>query len=243
MGNLQSNIAAPLYQQLYDEILSKINSGEYKSGDRILSEEQLSKIYGISRITVRSGIQKLCDDNILVKKHGKGTFVSLPVHAETVSAEGSFTKSCLQMGKTPSTEIISKGLQKVEKKVTKSLGIGEDEKVICIERLRCVDGAAVILEEDYFISQFDFMLSADVEKTPLLETLRGNTGNVAKDFDRMFEIKYAGIKEAGLLDVVVGTPLLLVNEVVLGEQNQVIYFNRQTIRSDIYKFTVRSANR
>ena len=70
MSNLQNKVASPLYQQLYDAIMEKITVGEYQVGSQIPSEDQLSQIYKVSRITVRSAIQKLCDDNVLVKKHG-----------------------------------------------------------------------------------------------------------------------------------------------------------------------------
>ena len=129
MNSLSNNVSTPLYKQLYDEILSKINSGEYKIGDKIPSESMLSEIYGISRITVRNAIQKLCDDKILVKKHGKGTFVSMPVYIESISSEGSFTKSCIQMGKIPSTKVVEKGLKKSGKDIAKSLGIKESSNI------------------------------------------------------------------------------------------------------------------
>ncbi|MEG0077597.1 GntR family transcriptional regulator [Anaerorhabdus sp.] len=243
MNNLQNNVAAPLYQQLYDAIMEKIESGEYKIGSQIPSEEQLSQTYNVSRITVRSAIQKLCNDNVLVKKHGKGTFVSLPVFVETVSAEGSFTKSCLQAGKIPSTEVIFKGLKKVDKRICDCLNITEQEQVIHMQRLRFIDGRASMLEEDYFIANFDFMLNKEVESQPLLDVIRENTGNTAKFFDDVIEIKYATKEQAKHLDCVVGTPLLYISQLVVGDMNQVLYYNEQYIRSDIYKFSVRSSNK
>lgn len=243
MSNLQNKVASPLYQQLYDAIMEKITLGEYQVGSQIPSEDQLSQIYKVSRITVRSAIQKLCDDNVLVKKHGKGTFVSLPVYVESVSAEGSFTKSCLQMGKTPSTEIISKDLKYIDKRICEQLNIDENEKAIHIQRLRFIDGHASMLEEDYFIANFDFMLSKSVEQQPLLDVIRENTGNTAKFFDDVIEIKYATKEQAKYLDCVIGAPLLYVSQVVVGDSNQVLYYNEQYIRSDIYKFSVRSSNK
>lgn len=240
MNNLSNNVPTPLYRQLYDEILSKINSGEYKIGDKIPSESQLSKMYGISRITVRNGIQKLCDDNILVKKHGKGTFVSMPVYVESISSEGSFTKSCIQMGKTPSTKVIAKGLKKSEKNISESLGIKSGENILYINRLRFIDGIATIYEEDYFNKEFEFMLNADSENVPLLEIIRTHTGYSAVYFDNVVDIKYSNKKESEYLNCSIGTPLLVINQTVIGEKNQIIYFNTQAIRSDIYKYTFRS---
>lgn len=243
MNKLQGNVASPLYQQLYDTILEKIDNGEYQVGDKIPSEEQLSKLYDISRITVRSAIKKLCDDNILVKKHGKGTFVSMPVYVDSASAEGSFTKSCLQQGQKPSTKIIYKGLKLANFDVAKKIGINENDEMIHIERLRLIDDRPTILEEDYFIAKFDFMLTKEVENKPLLDVIREHTGNKAEYFDDVMEVRYATREQANHLHCVTGTPLLFVSQLVVGENNQVLYYNEQFIRSDIYKFSVRSMNK
>ena len=103
MKLLNSDIAIPLYQQLYDLLLDQIRSGVYPPGSKIPSEEELCKTYDLSRVTVRNALGRLVDDNILVKRHGKGTFVATPVFTESAYANGSFTKSCEQMGATPST--------------------------------------------------------------------------------------------------------------------------------------------
>lgn len=242
MEGFRDNITTPLYQQLYDTILAKIKSGEYPVGYMIPSEAQLSSMYKISRVTVRNGIQKLCNENILEKKHGKGTFVTMPVYMDTISEEGSFTKSCLKMGKKPSTKIISRGLIQGDKWITGHLGIDDGERVICIKRVRSVNDAASILEEDYFHANLEFILSEDIENNSLMDIIRKRTGKKAYSFNDIMDIKYANKEQSEVLSCVVGMPLLCVSQSVLGEQDQILYFNQQYIRTDIYKFTVKSIN-
>lgn len=242
MEEFQDDITIPLYQQLYDTIMAKIRSGEYPVGAMIPSEAQLSKMYGISRVTVRSGIQRLCNDHILEKKHGKGTFVTMPVYMDTISEEGSFTKSCLKMGKTPSTRIISKGMVLAEPWVSSHLGVKEGEEVICIKRLRLVDGAPSIIEEDYFHSELKVILKEDIEHNPLMDIIKKRTGKTAGSFNDVMDIRHATKEQGELLGCVTGTPLLCVSQSVLADQSQILYFNQQYIRTDIYKFTVKSIN-
>lgn len=64
-----------LYLQLMDSIKQKIISGEYKVGDRIMSERAMSLAYGINRLTVRKAIQKLEEQGCIKALQGKGTFV------------------------------------------------------------------------------------------------------------------------------------------------------------------------
>jgi GntR family transcriptional regulator, arabinose operon transcriptional repressor len=71
----------PLYMQFKKEILGKIKSGELKAGDIIATESDLCKEYGISRYPIRQAMDELREERYIVRKRGRGTFVSeyLPV--------------------------------------------------------------------------------------------------------------------------------------------------------------------
>jgi len=240
MKKLQANVAAPLYQQLCDAIKEQINSGNYKVGERIPSEEQLSEMYGISRITTRSGVEKLVEEKILIKRRGKGTYVAMPTYFESMSAGGSFTKSCLLMNAVPSTKIISISRQKPTLDISKKLGIEEDQDIICISRLRLVDDVPAILETDYFRSEFNFLLQENLENRSLLDTIRENTGITANQFEDVFDIKYANKEIAGFLKCEVSYPLLRVRQTVMVDQERIVYYNEQCIMSEIYKYSTRT---
>ena len=72
---LDQNISTPLYEQLKVALKEDIRNKIYKPGDRMPSEIELEKQYSVSRITVRRAIKELCEENILIRKQGKGTFV------------------------------------------------------------------------------------------------------------------------------------------------------------------------
>lgn len=65
----------PIYQQLMESIKEKIRKGELRPGDKIQSEREMSKLYGISRMTVRNAINHLIEERVLESQHGRGTFV------------------------------------------------------------------------------------------------------------------------------------------------------------------------
>ncbi|WP_303971987.1 GntR family transcriptional regulator [Faecalicoccus pleomorphus] len=82
MSKNTEKIPLTLQDQIKLEITNKIKSGKYLPGDKIPSEPQLVKIYNVSRVTVRNAIQQLVDENILIKRHGKGTFVKSRIYTE-----------------------------------------------------------------------------------------------------------------------------------------------------------------
>ncbi|MGE5677965.1 MAG: FadR/GntR family transcriptional regulator [Pseudomonadota bacterium] len=68
----KKNISAEVFEQIKDNIIS----GEWKPGDKIPSENELGNLFGVSRVSIRSAIQRLCVLGLLTTRHGEGTFVS-----------------------------------------------------------------------------------------------------------------------------------------------------------------------
>src|SRR5919107_1676673 len=71
---------SPLYQQIKGLILQSLQAGEWKPGEAIPSEMDLAARFRVSQGTVRKAIDELASENLLVRRQGKGTFVS--THAE-----------------------------------------------------------------------------------------------------------------------------------------------------------------
>ena len=62
-------------RELEENICRMIATEGLESGEAILSEHNLAKRYGVSRVTVRRAIAELVKRNILARVKGKGTFV------------------------------------------------------------------------------------------------------------------------------------------------------------------------
>lgn len=66
----------PFYYQLEQIIKSQIVIGEFIPGGQIPTEKDFCKIYGVSSITARQAILNLVKEGVLVRRQGKGTFVT-----------------------------------------------------------------------------------------------------------------------------------------------------------------------
>lgn len=58
----------PMYQQMVDDIKKKIQSGEWKENERIMSEAELEEAYSVSRITVRKAIKVLAEEGFVTDR-------------------------------------------------------------------------------------------------------------------------------------------------------------------------------
>ena len=72
-----------LYQAVYNDIIAKIKSGELKVGQKLPTEIELTKIYGVSRITVARALKDLSDANLIYRVKGSGTYVNGKLNRST----------------------------------------------------------------------------------------------------------------------------------------------------------------
>jgi len=75
---LNRNENLPAYHQLYVLLMESIRTGTYGAGSFLPSENELGKLYDVSRVTVRRALKLLVDDNLIVRHKGKGSAVKLP---------------------------------------------------------------------------------------------------------------------------------------------------------------------
>ena len=242
MKYVYNDSATPLHAQVSKALMEDITSGKYVYGAKIPSEPELCKLFDVSRITVRKAVENLQEKGVLIKKMGKGTFVAYPKIVEDSSSGGSFTKSCILIHAVPSTKVLSK--EKISQDKVSSLKerplFPENQEVICVERVRCANGIPVIYEFDYFYEHHTYIFEADLENRQLMEVVSSNTGIMEDEVEEMFEIEYANKNIAGVLQCPKGTPLLHVKQKVISQNGELIYYNEQYIRQDLYKYVVRT---
>ena len=68
MESDDKKLYTPKYVQIEDHIISEIRNGRLKTGDRIPSEAELVRMFGVSRITVTTAIKELTARGILVRR-------------------------------------------------------------------------------------------------------------------------------------------------------------------------------
>lgn len=96
---LMGKTNTPLYQMIYNKILGRIKSGEYKSGDRIPSEKELAEEFDVSRITSRKALEMLANEGLIARVPGRGSYVTDPEREdEHLNQEGIKTSKNVLIG-------------------------------------------------------------------------------------------------------------------------------------------------
>lgn len=235
---LKQDAITPLYVQLMEELETSIRNGVYKPGDKIMTEAEMAKEYGVSLITVRKAVGPLMEKGLVVRKQGKGTFVTKPKYSRNMKKLQSFTEMCEQMGVKPGAQVLENRLIMADKKVADRLGIEPGSNVVYISRLRLADGEPVQVEKSYFPLKYAFLLEEDLNNGSMFECLKEKAGAKVASSEKMIELCRATAEEAALMDVKKGDYLLFVKSTAYDENGEPMYAGIQLINGDRFSLYV-----
>lgn len=235
---LKQDAITPLYVQLMEELETSIRNGVYKPGDKIMTEAEMAKEYGVSLITVRKAVGSLMEKGLVVRKQGKGTFVTKPKYSRNMKKLQSFTEMCEQMGVKPGAQVLENRLIMADKKVADRLGIEPGSNVVYISRLRLADGEPVQVEKSYFPLKYAFLLEEDLNNGSMFECLKEKAGAKVASSEKMIELCRATAEEAALMDVKKGDYLLFVKSTAYDENGEPMYAGIQLINGDSFSLYV-----
>ena len=233
---LNQDSMTPLYVQLMNEVEKSIKNGEYKPGDKLLTETEMAKKYGVSLITVRKAIGFLMEEGLVVRKQGKGTFVTKPKLSRNMKKLQSFSEMCEQMGVEPGAKMLENRLVTAEGKVAEALGIEPGSNVVYISRLRYADHEPVQIEKSYFPLKYAFLLDAKFDDNSLFDHLREKSGAKVVSSEKRIELCRATAEEAELLGVKKGDAMLCVRSTAFDKNGEPMYAGVQIINGD--RFTL-----
>jgi GntR family transcriptional regulator len=84
------------YQQVADVYRRAISDGSLKPGDKLPGYDAVAAEYGVARGTARRAFEQLQTENLIVIRHGQGSFVR-PRSPETEQAPGNEELSAIHV--------------------------------------------------------------------------------------------------------------------------------------------------
>ncbi len=127
----------PLYMRIAEDLRARIAA--LSPGDRIPSEPQLARDWGVSRFTVARAVGQLADEGHIVRRQGKGSFVAEAPLRRVPGYLLSFTEAARAAGHKSSHRLLSFGPAEWRP----GLPYDRGSRLVLADRLRFVDGQAV----------------------------------------------------------------------------------------------------
>lgn len=156
-GRLDPTSPVPRWAQLEADLRRRLARGAYAG--RFPTEGELAEQYEVSRGTVRQALQHLRHDGLLESRQGAGTFVVDPTRNDEPYGIASLALTLRALGVAESNIVTTQELRPAGE-AAGALGIGPEDPVVYLERVRLGDGEPLALDRSW--------LPADVA-APLLD--------------------------------------------------------------------------
>ena len=238
MEMLNKTSPIPLYFQMKEDIVEKIQTGAYKAGDSLPPEKALMDMYGVSRTTVRQAVEMLVNEGYLEKRRGIGTFVRDPkVNYWNLTELQSNDEVIQNQGHKSSTKILSLKLIPSNPELEKIFGASYDT-FYHLERLRFLDDNPFVLVSTYVpaklvpgLERFDF------SKCSLFDIMWREYGVKIVHAEKTLRAGNISAEDAKILDVEEGSAILLV-ETITNDEEKPVEYSLSRDRGDISRYKI-----
>lgn len=235
----------PLYHQLKQIIRKEIERGIYKPGDRLPSEPEWIQTYGVSRITVRQALTELETEGVIVRRHGKGTYVAeRPIEQDLVRLTD-FVEDMELAGLAPSSQVLAFTHEPATPEIAKALHVAADTEIVRIDRLRQANERPIAYDVTWLPLRFGGLLSAEILQHETIYHILETHYNIPVEIG-LFHITAtnATSEQARVLDTVTGTSLLLIQRTSYTDDDVPVYIQNRYYRPDrvSYRVTLRRRN-
>lgn len=237
---INDSAVVPLYQQVKDDIRAAIESGKYKTNEKIPGAGTecgvLCQPHHGASCRGRIVRRRVSDQNA-----GRGTFVSKPrIHRKFTSGRGtaSFTETCKEYGMVPGARLLNRQIVPVRKDEEAFFHVGPDALLIYIQRLRTADGQPVFLENLFLpYEPYKSLMSENLNDVSMFDTIERISGlRPATTSCQRIEAVRASAEQAQLLNLSLGEPLLYLNAYFHDQYDHPLCIGRQYYIGSRYMF-------
>ncbi len=235
--DLNRNSPTPIFIQITNWMRNKIHSGEWQDDQQIMSEIDLSRKLGVSRGTIRKAIEVLISERLLVRIHGKGTFVKNKILLEqkpTWRLAG-FSRDLISRGIPYSTKVLRRDIVQPSEQVRALLKLSPSKEIFNLQRLRKINQQPVLLIENHIVYDYcEGVEEVNFEKNQLYVTLE-NKFNIPFDWaNRTYRSILAEPKVADLLNLPKNAPLMYLEELYHDTNSTPVEFTRAWFDAQVF---------
>ena len=232
----------PLYIQIAEGLIQQIESGELSPGDKLPAERELSRIFGVNRMTLRRALMRLELQGLLNRKQGAGTYISASKIERQADELVSFSRGMSRRGYLPGAKLLRFERKPAEVRIARELCVPAEAEVYYFHRLRYLDQEPVMLEEFWMsVERFPDLESFDLINRFVFDIIETEYGLTVTRARQSLEPVVATDYESEMLNVRVGSPLMLERRLSFDEHDEPIEYGKDLYRGDRFRFVTEVA--
>jgi GntR family transcriptional regulator len=210
-SGVSAGAGVPLHRQLYLVLHDEIARGALAPGDALPTEQSLCDQFGVSRITVRRALADLTEQGYIERRQGVGSFVRQRDRVEPAPPTGTYLDNLRQTQFQTFTDVVEHDSRVAPPGIGDLLGASAAMlHILRVRRERRTREPLMTTEAWLPADLADALPSSALRHTPLYELIAA----AGVEIDRMqheITAEIAGPRNAGLLDVPIGSALMRVN--------------------------------
>ncbi len=240
-GVLRRSSPEPLYRQLASHLEAEIGRGGLKPGDRLESEARLTARFQVSRITLRQAVAELVRKQLLVRKQGKGTFVTAPAVRHDLKRSHGLLGSLFAQAHGASARLLRYELRVPPTEIMALLNTAANQPALALDRLYLIGGKPVALAQAWLAPEVA-VLSRTTAKLMSTEDMMHQVGIVIASSQITMRAGMAGALVARVLRISPRAPVLILHRKTVGDDGIIKEVGTVWFCSDGYEFVCSTGN-
>ncbi|MEW6444082.1 MAG: GntR family transcriptional regulator [bacterium] len=177
-----ANVKIPAYCQVEADLRRGILRGQFSPMQRLPTEEDLAREFQVSKITIRAALANLAAEGLVIKKHGKGTFVAKnPIKKQVVFIGDvqSFVQHAEKEFKVKLLALETRRIRdtRMPQELTDFFQLKSEDRIGVIHRIRLLKRTPVMLIENFLRAELaDRLTPDDLAVEPLQRVLKKKLG-------------------------------------------------------------------
>ncbi|EDW0104298.1 GntR family transcriptional regulator [Salmonella enterica subsp. salamae serovar 6,7:z:1,5] len=228
----------PLYVQIQEQLRRDIREGNFKSGQKLPSENELAQQYATTRATVVHAMQGLLMDGLIERVRGKGTFVKkAPIISMVRKQEiGFFEKDLRNRGLSVQYKVLQFNECLSSPELQFQLQLTPQDKIYRLMRLRYVNDKPLALEIRYIKGEIARKLHLEMLETlPLQILFEQHLSVIIHTIHNQVRVALPGQEIAPLLEIKRTRPVMVRQHTCLAENDVPILCGETWYREE-YEF-------
>jgi len=243
MTAINKNADVPIYEQLKEILKADIQRKRIGASERIPSENELAKRYGITRMTVRHAMRELQKEGWIFTKHGKGSYASSQSGSQMLIKLDGFSSEMIKQGFKVHSQFL--GVKEVSfsrenEDAYSGLEQEKESPLIVVGRIRYLEGAPFAIEHSYLSFQVgqSLLLRSFDETFSMYRFLENEMHIKLAKADHVIEPQLANAHDAKLLGIERGTPVLFIAGTTFARSGEPIEYIEGIYLGDRYKLKI-----
>lgn len=237
---IDESLPTPLYHQIFLVMRDRIRSGVYPTGSILPGEQELTGLFGVSRITVKRAMNELAAHGLVTRHRGRGTVVTHNAAVPVVQGRFDTLFDALKrMGLQTRVELLEVTDITADEALAAAMNIEPGEGVQRAVRLRHLEGDTF----SYLLTYVPGDIAAkytreELAREPLLSLLQ-RAGAEAVEADQTITAVAAEPHIASALRIGPGSPLLMITRLMRDATGRAVQLITAYYRPERFRYHMR----